>query len=117
MAMDDFQKEQVKKALEATRRLKEAGIDHSRLNSTDSMIQEAKKQALIAQEQRAQLPSNTVNIKPLLVAIESLRRPVPWELIQGKKEVDELLRNLGRGVVDIRNAVDATAEPLARFFD
>lgn len=117
MAMDDFQKEQVKKALEAKRWLEEAGIDHSRLNSTDSMIQEAKKQALIAQERRAQLPSHTVNIKPLLEAIESLRQPIPWELIQGKKEVDELLRNFGRGVVDIRNAVNAAAEPVARFFD
>src|SRR4051794_15869880 len=116
MSIDDFAEEQVKQAQEARRKLKEAGVDLSRLNSTNSAVEEAKRQALIAHERRTQLIPHGTTIKPFLEAIESLRQPISWDRIQGKQEFDELLRNFGRGVIDIRNAINIAAEPVNRFF-
>lgn len=114
MAIDDFRKEALKQALEQGRRLEEAGVDRTRATATDSAVEAAKKRALANQQHVAKLTSPQVNIKPLLEAIEAVRRPLPAGLLQRKSEIDEFLRTFSLTVLAVRNAVETAVVPLAR---
>jgi hypothetical protein len=114
MAMDDFRKEALKQALEKRRRLEEAGVNLTRATATDSAVEEAKNRALATQQHVADLTSPRVNIKPLLEAIEAVRRPLPAGLLRRKSEIDEFLRTFSLTVLAVRNAVEMAVVPLAR---
>lgn len=114
MSIDDYAKEALKRAQEQRQRLEEAGVDFDRDTAMDSAVGEARDRALAARQQLAGLPSTRVNIKPLLDAIEAVRRPLPANLLRRKGEVDEFLRKFSQTVMSVRDAFEKAVEPAAR---
>ena len=96
----------VRDALKQDQRLRDAGIDPTRLREEDALAKE-----VLSRE------PYSVNVKQLLEAIESLRRPLPPEWVQARHNFNEFSRNLGRNIVELRAAVEVATGPVRNFFE
>lgn len=95
----------VREALKHKQRLRDAGVDLTRLSE----------QAALSKDVLSRQP-HTVNVKQLLEVIETLRRPLPPEWAQARQNFNEFSRRFGRGVVELRAAIEVATGPVRNFF-
>src|SRR6185436_13140922 len=94
----------VREALEHQERLRRSGVDINRLSE----------QAALARDLQTRHPY-TVNVKELVEAIESLRRPLPPEWVQARQNFTDFSQRIVQGIAEVRASLDVAAGPLRNF--
>lgn len=97
----------VKEALRQRRLLEESGVD----------VRQVQEQTALVRATGLDRQNYTVNVKPLLELIEAIRRPLPPEWLQIKKDFDKSLLGLGQSIVEIREAMNSAFAPLRQSFE
>lgn len=97
----------VKEALRQKRLLEESGVD----------ARQVQEQTALVRATGLDRQNYTVNVKPLLELIEAIRRPLPPEWLQIKKDFDKSLLSLGQSIVEIREAMNSALAPLRPSFE
>jgi hypothetical protein len=95
----------VREALKQQQRLRDAGVDLTRLSE----------QAALSRDVLSRQPY-TANVKQLLEVIETLRRPLPPEWVQARQDFNEFSHRFGRGVTELRAAIELATGPVRNFF-
>jgi hypothetical protein len=97
----------VKKTLRQKRLLEESGVD----------VRQMQEQTALVRASSLDRQNYTVNVKPLLELIEAIRRPLPPEWMQMKKDFDKSLLGLGQSILEIREAMNSAFAPLRQSFE
>lgn len=94
----------LREALKEQQRQRDAGVDLGRLSD----------QAALSKEVMSRQPY-TVNVKQLLEVVGTLRRPLPPEWVQARQNFNEFSRRFGRGVIELRAAIEVATGPMRNF--
>lgn len=97
----------VKEALRQRRLLEESGVD----------MRQVQEQTALVRATGLDRQNYTVNVKPLLELIEAIRRPLPPEWLQIKKDFDKSLLGLSQSILEIREAMNSALAPLRPAFE
>jgi hypothetical protein len=96
----------VREAIEHHERMRRAGVDVTRLSNQAEMARELLKST-----------SYSSSVQQLLAMTESLRRPLPPEWVQARRDFEGFATRFGSSVIEVRNAIQQAADPLRNFLE